>query len=181
MNIEELTTLMESETIKALGQCYETATLYEFDGKNEFVSDLVNRSYPDIAQTINSYGYSTFKRIIDYKCYKNPMSTKISGDSLVFETALVSFDNSARYSNRAIILNSVSPHLYKEHLSQIINYTKENHKTADKYMFIHTWNEWAEGAHLEPDRRYGYAWLKATRDAILESRTMPLSGSVSCE
>ena len=33
-------------------------------------------------------------------------------------------------------------------------------------MFIKSWNEWAEGIHLEPDLRFGTGYLAVIRDEL---------------
>ena len=53
------------------------------------------------------------------------------------------------------------PALFSDFLGRAINYTKKYNKP--QLSFIASWNEWSEGHYLEPDKRFGTAWLEAVR------------------
>ena len=55
-----------------------------------------------------------------------------------------------------------SPDLYQEWLSYACAFAAQNPDPDKRIVFINAWNEWGEGCHLEPDRRFGYAYLQVT-------------------
>ncbi|HEX7069600.1 MAG TPA: glycoside hydrolase family 99-like domain-containing protein, partial [Rhodothermales bacterium] len=84
----------------------------------------------------------------------------------LFRSVTPMWDNEARRpSNGSILINS-SPQLYEQWLERTCQWT-ERHVGIDKpFVFVNAWNEWAEGAHLEPDQRHGYTYLQATANAL---------------
>jgi glycosyltransferase involved in cell wall biosynthesis len=85
----------------------------------------------------------------------------------LFRSVCPSWDNTARRKNNAAIFANSSPGLYQRWLNNAINNAVEHAPNPDhRLVFVNAWNEWAEGAYLEPDMRYGYAYLQATRDAL---------------
>jgi hypothetical protein len=91
-------------------------------------------------------------------------------DYKVYKTVFPAWDNTARWKNKGTIFFNSSPELYKKWLYNCIIHTKEEHPQNKQFVFINSWNEWAEGAHLEPDRKYGFAYLEATLNALEEAR-----------
>ena len=82
-------------------------------------------------------------------------------------TVFPAWDNTARRKTGAYIY-PLSPGQYGYWLKKCIEATAASKSPDRRFVFINAWNEWAEGAHLEPDRRYGYAYLEATAEAVSE-------------
>ncbi|PYI48991.1 MAG: hypothetical protein DMF11_02170 [Verrucomicrobia bacterium] len=75
------------------------------------------------------------------------------------------WDNSSRRKRGAIILKGSTPKLYRRWLEATLA-RFEPYGPGENLMFINAWNEWGEGSHLEPDKRWGRAYLEATRSAL---------------
>ena len=58
-----------------------------------------------------------------------------------------------------------TPDLLKEHATQILSLV-QNKNDEDTFVFLKSWNEWAEGNYMEPDLKYGHQFLQALKEAI---------------
>ena len=96
------------------------------------------------------------------------------GSEDYYRSAMVSYDNTSRKCNTgSAIYTGIEPDNYKVWIKDIIDESKKIHSIQKDYVFLNSWNEWAEGSHLEPDMKYGYAYLEAVYEALIESREEP--------
>lgn len=75
------------------------------------------------------------------------------------------WDNSARRPTSAQIYDGSTPDLFEGWLAHAMRRAAAN-PAGERLVFVNAWNEWGEGAYLEPDLRYGYAYLEACASAI---------------
>ena len=80
---------------------------------------------------------------------------------------MVGWDNTARRPHGATIFSGSTPEAYERWLRQAVESVGDV-REEENYLFIVAWNEWAEGNHLEPDQRYGRAYLEATKAVLLD-------------
>ena len=84
-----------------------------------------------------------------------------------FRSALTSWDNTARKAtSNAWILHGMNPETFQKLLKDIIVESRNIHSVEENIVFVNSWNEWAEGSHLEPDMKYGYGYLQAIKETL---------------
>ena len=75
------------------------------------------------------------------------------------------FDNTPRVNEKASITVKTNPLIFQRWLNWAVdNAVEANPKNP--MVFINAWNEWGEGAVLEPTQRYRYLYLEAVRDTL---------------
>lgn len=78
---------------------------------------------------------------------------------------MVTFDNTARRQWGGHVWVGSNPYTFRRWLGSAVQAVAE--REPDRRMvFVNAWNEWAEGAVLEPSHRFGATYLLAVRDAV---------------
>ncbi len=115
--------------------------------------------------------------VYDYHEMAEIYGTQREEDYPLIKCVMPSWDNEPRKPGSGHTFHGSSPAAYGKWLSSTLQDTLERvdaSRDTPPFVFINAWNEWGEGAHLEPDRRYGYAYLEATRKALRATLRNPL-------
>ncbi len=86
-----------------------------------------------------------------------------------FQCVVPAWDNTARKQLDGTMFIGERPALFRAWTRNALVRAERVHPPGERLVFVNAWNEWAEGAHLEPCEKFGTQWLEAARDA----RTIP--------
>ena len=138
--------MFDFEPMATMGTYHERYRVPELK-RNFFTKLLFNkRTYP-------IYDYVTFCELL---VRKKPLKQTKTYDGM-----FTGFDNSPRRGDKAgVIFDNISPKSFEKYLDIQM---KKSIEEGNELLFINAWNEWGEGAYLEPDERYGYAYLNAVK------------------
>ena len=95
-----------------------------------------------------------------YRRFSEKMPLGIA-DGPSFPTVIPGFDNTPRSGAGGVVLHGADPLLFEWQVARAVAHVVSEHPMGQRVIFVKSWNEWAEGNYLEPDRRYGRAYLQA--------------------
>ncbi len=81
-----------------------------------------------------------------------------------------SWDNTPRQPDHGTSFDGATPEAFRVYVEEKIEEVRQFLVGDARLLFVNAWNEWAEGAHLEPDTGFGHRWLEALRDGIEAKR-----------
>lgn len=151
---------------------FSDPTPFGFDALVEFPPHGVN--VPEVNDSID-WEKRFEGKAYDYEDVVKSEILKNEPNYPLIRSCMVAWDNTSRKGiNGNMFINS-SPSAFEAWLTALVWRSQIVHKTGERLVFINAWNEWAEGAHLEPDLKWGRQYLQACSRALRAGDTAPAS------
>ncbi|MBV5317447.1 MAG: glycoside hydrolase family 99-like domain-containing protein [Desulfobulbaceae bacterium] len=100
--------------------------------------------------------------VLDYAKIIAQSAGRTVPEFILYRGIIPSWDNTARRQDNPTIVHKANPGLFGDWLRYLRAYNRENiAQKDDNFIFVNAWNEWGEGCHLEPDEKWGLAYLEA--------------------
>ncbi len=131
---------------------------------------------------INEFGYNVsvlFNTLLNKLKRNKKLERSIPADLILkgirerdykeneFPGIIPDWDNTPRRGYKGLVYKGTSPEKFEETL-RVLKRKKDGHRTD--FVFVNAWNEWGEGAMIEPDEYRGYGYLEAIRRVSDEDR-----------
>ena len=123
---------------------------------NNRVDGLVKKFSGNI-YTYSSYVSSVFEDVHN------------ANDVPIVRTVMPSWDNTARRGARATVFCDAIPDYFQNAAEAKVEQQLKDGRSP-KMLMVNAWNEWAEGAALEPSQAYGYAYLNRLKRSLCRKK-----------
>lgn len=95
-----------------------------------------------------------------------PIPLPVEIDAKAHQPAIYpNWDNSPRAGRRGLVLTGASPERFRPHVRAAVEQVADRPE-QERIVWIKSWNEWAEGNHLEPDLVHGHGWLQTLHEEL---------------
>lgn len=154
------------EPLLYLAQTFEDLdpARYGLDGAMEFPPHKYSR-YLKLLLPERVFGSHPAMKVWDYEEFASAALADPRTSYPLIRACFPSWDNDSRRQGASSIIHGSTPQKFRRWLSGLVS-RAQTESDQPNIVCINAWNEWGEGAYLEPDRRFGYAYLN-TVQAVL--------------
>ena len=133
----------------------------EFPPHNLWAESIAVRGLDLKGKSAFIYNY---QRLVDYisASFRNIPA----GKKPIHRCFMMAWDNAARRKNNWFTFYAFSLHALYLWVLEVIDYSRKHFAPEERFAFINAWNEWGEGTYLEPDAKYGYAYINTVSKAL---------------
>ena len=132
---------------------------YGFDGAIEFPPHRILNKSCDIQDDVRMMDPDFSGLIFDYNMIVEAALQQQPVDYPLIRSIMPSWDNDARRPGRSTIIAHSSPKAFGKWARWALQQADTHPTFNEAFICVNAWNEWAEGAYLEPDTHYGAAYL----------------------
>lgn len=156
----------------------------------EFISNFNNKLFSDRTSAVmefeplytTRFDISALNKIKRWGCKKIKITDYQNYDNIwklilkrrrtykgkrIIKSCFCAWDNSPRKGKNSMVVKNSNPDKFSMYLSQYIDTDREG--ADNEIIVINAWNEWGEGAMLEPSLHDGYRYLEAIKQIKCES------------
>ena len=144
------------EEFKELKSIERNTTYYRFVKKikSVFLDKIKFAEYISLKEGVFDY-----KEYVDFYCSQLPLP------DTCYPCVTPSWDNTSRKKTNFVLFKNSSPNIFYNWILHIL----KSNQDKETLLFINAWNEWAEGNHMEPCRKWEKKYLEALNTAQKKS------------
>jgi lipopolysaccharide biosynthesis protein len=137
-----------------------------FDGLVEFPPHAL--AVGEITDQVQLLNRNFAGRVYDYETVVEDRVENLANraDPRRYPGVMPSWDNEARKPGVGHVFHNAAPDVFHRWAKAALDCTTRLAPPEERLVFVNAWNEWAEGAYLEPDRWFGHGSAQALRAAI---------------
>lgn len=140
--------------------------VFGLDGAIEFPPHKVLNQAPDVKHLMPMLDLKYGGNVRTYDAVVDTATAEPTPDFPLIRTAFPSWDNEARRPGRGTIIAGSTPEKFARWLGWAVDHAVAHPAQGEPLVCINAWNEWAEGAYLEPDVHFGAAYLNTVARTV---------------